>query len=110
MKGFWEKTKKTLKNKASSLGEKVEEYGKYGKLALTKYNLIKQLEKMHENLGSLVYTTWKEEKLKKIDDNEEILNLLLKIRGLENEIKEVNDQIVSIKKEEQEEKRKKESK
>lgn len=108
MKGFWEKTKKTLKSKASSLGEKVEEYGKYGKLTLTKYNLIKQLEKMHASLGSLVYSTWKEEKLKKLDDNEEILNLLLKIRGLENEIKEVEDQIATLKREEEKQKKKSE--
>ena len=99
--GFWEKTKKTLKSKASSLGEKVEEYGKYGKLTLTKYNLTKQLEKMHANLGSIVYNSWKEEKLRKIDDNEEVLNLLLKIRGLENEIAEIDEEISALKKEEE---------
>ena len=102
MSSFWEKAKETLKQKASTLGVKVGEYSKYSKLALKKYNLTKQAEKLAAELGGRVYTLFSDKKLDKIKDDEEVLNYLLKIRGLENEIQEVEDEMKEMKEEKEE--------
>ena len=60
MASFWDKVKETLKEKASTLGEKVGEYSKYSKLAIQKYNLTKQVEKLAADLGGRVYTLFSE--------------------------------------------------
>ncbi len=99
MSSFWEKVKETLKQKASTLGVKVGEYSKYSKLALKKYNLTKQVEKLADELGGRVYTLFSDKKLDKVKDDEEVLNYLLKIRGLENEIGEVEDKMKVIREE-----------
>lgn len=99
MASFWDKVKETLKEKASTLGEKVGEYSKYSKLAIQKYNLTKQVEKLAADLGGRVYTLFSEKKLDSVKDDENVLNCLLKIRGLENEIKEIEDEIKKLKKE-----------
>ncbi len=99
MVSFWDKVKETLKEKASSLGEKVGEYSKYSKLVIQKYNLTKQVEKMAADLGGRVYTLFSDKKLEKVKDDEEVLNCLLKIRGIENEIKEIEEEIKKLKEE-----------
>ena len=100
MRSFWEKTKETLKQKASTLGVKVGEYSKYSKLALKKYNLTKQVEKLATELGGRVYTLFSDKMIEKVKSDEEILNYLLKIRGLENEIEEAEEKMKNMKKEE----------
>jgi len=99
MKSFWEKTKNILKEKASLLGERVGEYSRYSKLSMNRYNLTKQVEKLASDLGGKVYTLWTEKKLEKIEEDEEILNYLLKIRGFENEIDVIEDEMKKLKSE-----------
>ena len=96
-KSFWEKVKETLKQKASSFGEKVNEYSQYSMLSLEKYNLNKQAEKLMTDLGGKVYTLFSEKRIDALKDDEEALNYMLKIRGVENEIKEVEEQIENLK-------------
>lgn len=99
MPTFWERAKETLKQKASSLGEKVGEYGKYSKYAIQKYNLTKQVEKLASDLGGRVYTLFSEKRLDTLRDDEEALNYMLKIRGLENEIKDTEEKMKNLKSE-----------
>ena len=98
-KSFWERVKETLKQKASSFGEKVNEYSQYSKLTFDKYNLTKQAEKLMTDLGGKVYTLFSEKRIDVLKDDEEALNYMLKIRGVENEIKEVEEQIKNLKSE-----------
>lgn len=100
MTSFWEKAKETIKQKASSLGEKVGEYSKYSKLALQKYNLSEQVERLAADLGGRVYTLFSDKKIEDVKDDEEILNYLLKIRGIENEIKDLEEEMKNVRKEE----------
>ncbi len=104
MKSFWERVKDTLKQKASTLGEKVGEYSKYSKLTIQKYNLTKHAEKLASDLGGKVYTLFSEKRLDDLKDDEEALNYMLKIRGIENEIKEVEEEIKTLKTEQKKEK------
>jgi hypothetical protein len=97
MKSFWERVKETLKQKAFSLGEKVNEYSQYSKLSLEKYNLTKQAEKLMTDLGGKAYTLFSEKRLEELKDDEEALNYMLQIRGIENEIKEVEEKIKNLK-------------
>ncbi|MFW6137781.1 MAG: hypothetical protein ACOC7U_01275 [Spirochaetota bacterium] len=97
MKSFWEKAKETMKQKASSFGGKVGEYSKYSKLSIDKYNLTKQAEKLAADLGGRVYALFTEKRLEDLKDDEEALNYLLKLRGLENKIKEVEENIQQLK-------------
>jgi hypothetical protein len=96
-KSFWERVKETLKEKASSFGEKVNEYSQYSMYTLEKYNLTKQAEKLMSDLGGKVYTLFSEKRLDELKDDEEALNYMLKIRGFENEIKEVEERIEKLK-------------
>ena len=98
-KSFWERVKETLKQKASSFGEKVNEYSQYSMLSLQKYNLNKQAEKLMTDLGGKVYTLFSEKRISEVKDDEEALNYMLKIRGVENEIKEVEERIKNLKSE-----------
>jgi hypothetical protein len=99
MKSFWDRVKETLKQKASSFGEKVTEYSQYSKLSLEKYNLTKQAEKLMTDLGGKAYTLFSEKRLEALEDDEEALNYMLKIRGIENELKGVEDKIKNLKSE-----------
>ena len=83
-KSFWERVKETLKQKASSFGEKVNEYSQYSMLSLEKYNLNKQAEKLMTDLGGKVYTLFSEKRIAELKDDEEALNYMLKIRGVFN--------------------------
>jgi len=96
MVSFWEKTKETLKQKASTISEKFGEYSKHGKLAIHKYELTKQVERIASELGGRVYTLFSEKKLNEIENDEEALNYMLKMRGLENEIKDIEDEIKNL--------------
>ena len=97
MASFWERVKETLKQKASSFGEKVNEYSQYSALSLEKYNLTKQAERLMTDLGGKAYTLFSEKRLEVLGDDEEALNYMLKIRGIENEIKEVEQKIKDLK-------------
>jgi hypothetical protein len=99
MKSFWERVKETLKQKASSFGEKVNEYSHFSALSVEKYNLTKQAEKLMSDLGGKAYTLFSEKRIDELGDDEEALNYLLKIRGIENEIKEVEEKIKNLKSE-----------
>jgi hypothetical protein len=99
MKSFWERVKETLKQKASSLGEKVNEYSQYSVLSVEKHNLTKQAERLMSDLGGKAYTLFSEKRLNQLRDDEEALNYMLKIRGIENEIKAVEEKIKNLKSE-----------
>ena len=51
------------------------------------------------DLGGKVYTLFREKRIDELKDDEEALNYMLKIRGVENEIKEVEEQIKNLKSE-----------
>jgi hypothetical protein len=99
MKSFWERVKDTLRQKASSLGEKVTEYSQYSVLSVEKYNLTKQAERLMTDLGGKAYTLFSEKRISDLKDDEEALNYMLKIRGIENEIKQVEEKIKKLKSE-----------
>jgi len=105
MSGFWYKTKEVVLQKASSLKGKVSEYSTYSKLSVSRFNLNKQLEKLESELGRRVYTLFTEKSMDTLKDDEEALNYMLKIRGLENEIQELEERIKSLSAEEKEAKK-----
>jgi len=102
MSGFWYKTKEVVLQKASNLKGKVSEYSTYGKLSVNRFNLKKQLEKMESDLGRRVYTLFTEKSIHTLKDDEEALNYMLKIRGLENEILELEEKMKGLSSEEKE--------
>jgi len=99
MTTFWEKTKETIKKQASLFKGKVGEYSKYGKLSINKYNLTKQVEAIAADLGGRVYTLYSEKKIECLKDDEETLGYMLKLRGIENEIKKVEEKMKGLKEE-----------
>jgi len=99
MKSVWEKTKNILKQKASSLGGRMGGYSRYSKLSIHRYNLTKQVEKFLTDLGNKVYHLWTEKKLNKLEQDEQVLNYLLKIRGFENEIRVLEEDMKNLKSE-----------
>ncbi len=102
MSGFWYKTKEAVLQKASTLKVKVSEYSAYGKLSVNRFNLKKQLEKMESNLGRRVFTLFTQKNIDMLKDDEEALNYMLKIRGLENEIQELEAKMKGLSAEEKE--------
>jgi hypothetical protein len=107
MPSFWENVKGTLKQKATHLGEKVGEYGKYSKLTIHKYNLTQEVGEIASDLGGRVYTLFSGKMLDRVIDDEEALDLMLKIRGIEQEIQEVDEKLNKLKSEQKKEKKRK---
>ena len=81
MKSFWERVKDTLKQKASSLGEKVNEYSQYSTLSVVKYNLTKQAERLMTDLGGKAYTLFSEKRIDDLRDERVFLSIELDLPG-----------------------------
>lgn len=89
-----EKTKEI----ASAVAEKTEETISVGKLKVKLYNFERSIDKDFSKIGGIVYELFKA-KEKNVYENKEVEELIDNLKKLKNEVKDIEKEIQSFKKE-----------
>lgn len=102
MPSIWDDIKKTVKESATVIKEKTEEYSKIGKLRYEIMGIDKKIEKETAELGTHVYKLIRQKKATPLEKNKEVINSIKSIDELKKERMTKEKEIDKVKKEIQE--------
>ena len=101
-KSLWENLKKGLETGIKTITEKTEELTELGRLKLEILSTKRELEKYFIELGGRIYQLMKENETGDVSKNNEIKNLVEKIRTEEKKMDELNSRLDKVKKDSRE--------
>ena len=102
MPSIWDDIKKTVKESATVVKEKTEEFSRIGKLRYEIMGIDKKIEKVTMELGAKVYELISRNKATALDKNNEVRNAVKSIDELKKERVAKDKEIDKVKKEAQE--------
>ena len=97
---LWENLKKGLIEGIQTASDKTSEYTKIGRIKIDVLGIKKELEENLIELGGRVYHRAQEEKKYDIREDNNILQLIEKVRELEAELTQYDEELKRLKKDE----------
>jgi hypothetical protein len=101
MDNAWERIKKGLKEGAALSMEKIEEYTKIGKLKIEEFSAKRKIERNLVDIGERVYDLIADGKAGEVEKDVAVTRAIGNIKGLKNELLEIEAKIKSVQQESQ---------
>jgi len=96
---FWDDLSKVFKKSVSVVAKKTDEYAKIGKLKVDIIGIKRDIEKQFNLLGANVYRLIIEENNTRVASNEEIKEVIDKVKELNNTLDEKKAELAKVREE-----------
>ncbi len=93
---LWEEVKSNLVELYSVTSDKTVEVARIGSKKYEKFGISRDIERQFSELGNLVFSSFQEDRVDSIKDDEKVIALVERIAGLELELKAKEEEINDI--------------